>query len=136
MRVTIGGTKFMDQCTHEVRAQYWKGIIQACQQRPEGQNVRQWLKDNGILEQSYYKWQQKFRQEAYEMMKTTQQMPSSQSTEVSFAEIPVRLPEGNDFSEITLAPAAVIKTSNITIAISNEITDSLLSRIIQEVSHA
>lgn len=126
----------MDQCTHEVRAQYWKGIIQACQQRPEGQNVRQWLKDNGILEQSYYKWQQKFRQEAYEMMKTTQQMPSSQSTEVSFAEIPVRLPEGNDFSEITLAPAAVIKTSNITIAISNEITDSLLSRIIQEVSHA
>ena len=70
------------------------------------------------------------------MMKTTQQMPSSQSTEVSFAEIPVRLPEGNDFSEITLAPAAVIKTSNITIAISNEITDSLLSRIIQEVSHA
>ena len=49
----------MDRCTHEVRAQYWKGIMQAGQQRPKGQSVRQWLKDNGILEQSYYKWQQK-----------------------------------------------------------------------------
>ena len=26
----------MDQCTHEVRAEYWKKIIQACGQRPAG----------------------------------------------------------------------------------------------------
>ena len=125
----------MDRCTHEVRSQYWKGIIQACQQRPEGQSVRQWLKDNGILEQSYYKWQQKFRKEVYEVMKTEQQMPTPENA-VSFAEIPIRLSEENKFSEITSAPAAVIKTSKLTIAISNEISDSLLSRIIQEVSHA
>ena len=24
----------MDQCTHEVRAEYWRKIIQACGQRP------------------------------------------------------------------------------------------------------
>ena len=28
----------MDQCTHEVRAEYWKKIIQACGQRPAGQS--------------------------------------------------------------------------------------------------
>ena len=126
----------MDRCTHEVRSQYWKGIIQACQQRPEGQSIRQWLKANGILEQSYYKWQQKFRKEVYEVMKTEQQMPTPENADVSFAEIPIRLSEENNFSEITSAPAAVIKTSKLTIAISNEISDSLLSRIIQEVSHA
>lgn len=126
----------MDRCTHEVRAQYWKGIIQSCQQRPAGLSVKQWLKDNGILEQSYYKWQQKFRKEAYEGMKTEQQIPETGNTDISFAEIPVRLPEKNNFSEITSAPAAVIKTSNLTIAISNEISDSLLTRILQEVSHA
>lgn len=27
----------MDQCTHEVRAKYGKGIIQVCGQRPAGQ---------------------------------------------------------------------------------------------------
>ncbi len=24
----------MDQCTHEVRTEYWKGVIKACGQRP------------------------------------------------------------------------------------------------------
>ena len=30
----------MDQCTHEVRAEYWKKIIQACGQRPAGQSAK------------------------------------------------------------------------------------------------
>lgn len=30
----------MDQCTHEVRTEYWKKIIQACGQRPAGQSAK------------------------------------------------------------------------------------------------
>ena len=56
----------MDQCTHEVRAEYWKGIIKACGQRPAGQSAKNWMEVNGICEQSYYHWQRKFRQKAYE----------------------------------------------------------------------
>ena len=44
----------MDQCTHEVRAEYWKKIIQACGQRPAGQSAKSWMDENGICEQSYY----------------------------------------------------------------------------------
>ncbi len=29
----------MDQCTHEIRAEYWKKIIHACGQRPAGQSA-------------------------------------------------------------------------------------------------
>ena len=29
----------MDQCTHEVRAEYWRNIIKACGQRPAGQSI-------------------------------------------------------------------------------------------------
>ena len=47
--------KSMDQCTHEVRLQYWKNIISQCQARPEGQSAKQWLADNGICEQTYYR---------------------------------------------------------------------------------
>ena len=47
----------MDQCTHEVRAEYWKKIIQACGQRPAGQSAKSWMDENGISEQSYYHWQ-------------------------------------------------------------------------------
>ena len=56
----------MDQCTHEVRAEYWKKIIQACGQRPAGQSAKNWMDENGICEQSYYHWQRRFRKQAYE----------------------------------------------------------------------
>lgn len=59
----------MDQCTHEVRAEYWKKIIQACGQRPAGQSAKSWMDENGICEQSYYHWQRRFRKQAYEEMK-------------------------------------------------------------------
>lgn len=56
----------MDQCTHEVRAEYWRNIIKACGQRPAGQSAKKWMDENGICEQSYYHWQRKFRQQAYD----------------------------------------------------------------------
>lgn len=59
----------MDQCTHEVRAEYWRNIIKACGQRPAGQSAKKWMDENGICEQSYYHWQRKFRQQAYDQMK-------------------------------------------------------------------
>ena len=41
----------MDQCTHEVRAEYWRNIIKACGQRPAGQSAKKWIDENGICEQ-------------------------------------------------------------------------------------
>ena len=79
----------MDQCTHEVRAEYWKNIIKACGQRPAGQSAKKWMDENGICEQSYYHWQRKFRQQAYDQMKEKEMLPSvAEKAEVSFAEIP------------------------------------------------
>ena len=66
----------MDQCTHEVRAEYWKKIIQACGQRPAGQSAKSWMDENGICEQSYYHWQRRFRQQAYEEMKENASVPA------------------------------------------------------------
>ena len=78
----------MDQCTHEVRAEYWRNIIKACGQRPAGQSAKKWMDENGICEQSYYHWQRKFRQQAYDQMKEKEMLPSvTEKAEVSFAEI-------------------------------------------------
>lgn len=125
----------MDQCTHEVRAQYWKEIIEACQQRPVGQSAKQWLKENGILEQSYYKWQRKFRKETFELMQATDlNVTPAQKNNISFAEISVKQDKTETCLEAFASPTAVIKTPSMTIAISNEISDALLSRIMKEVS--
>ena len=78
----------MDQCTHEVRAEYWRKIIQACSQRPAGQSDKNWMDENGISEQSYYHWQRRFRRQTYEEMKENTSVPAvAEKAELTFVEI-------------------------------------------------
>lgn len=130
----------MDSCTHEVRVQYWKNIISQCQKRPQGQTAKSWLKENGICEQTYYLWQRKIRQSAYALMNVSERQVSVPcKEEISFAEIPV-FPAADTGRtqpvEPGIVPVAVIKTPSCSIAISADIPEVLLSRILKEVSHA
>ena len=131
----------MDKCTHEVRMEYWKNIIIQCQNRPEGQSVKQWLKGNGICEATYYLWQKKIRQHSYEQMTEDKQFLSApqKTEEITFAEIPIpQSPniQGINLAESSIHPVAVIKNEKISIALSGDIPHTLLAKIIQEVSHA
>jgi hypothetical protein len=127
----------MDQLTHDIRRANWQNIITQCRERPSNISVRQWLADNGIKEKAYYYWLRKFRKEAYEQMKVRDVV---QTTDVSFAEVPMPVPaEGSCTvarSLVPNAPAAAIKYKGITIEISNDISEYLLNRILQEVTHA
>ena len=130
----------MDQITHTVRYSMWKDILLQCQNRPDGMSAKQWLKENQVSEKSYYYWQRKFRNELFEKQGIA--LPALQSssncTDISFAEmtIPtVRMAVDDQHSEIIRA-SAVIKTGALTIAVSNDISDTLLSKILQEICHA
>ena len=127
----------MDQCTHEVRAEYWRKIIQACGQRPAGQSAKRWMDENGIREQSYYHWQRRFRQQTYAEMKENVSVPATtEKAELDFVEIPCTAVPETNIRPIANEPAAVIRTALFQIEISNSISDTLLSRILREVSHA
>lgn len=130
----------MDQITHTVRSAYWKDIILQCQSRPTGMSAKQWMRENRISEKSYYYWQRKFRKEAYDQMNPSlAKLPVvSENAEISFAEIHIPEPESPvaDISPETLRPAAVVKTAAMTVALSNDISASLLSRLLEEVRHA
>ena len=110
----------MDQCTHEVRAEYWKGIIKACGQRPAGQSAKNWMEVNGICEQSYYHWQRKFRQKAYEeMRKNSDAVPAvAEKAEFSFVEIPYCSSAKKNGQMISGSTVAVIGTSTLKIEIT------------------
>ena len=131
----------MDKCTHEVRLEYWKDIIIQCQNRPEGQSAKEWMKANDICEATYYAWQRRVRRQTYEQMNEKHNLlPVSQKTEeITFAELPIPsssgVPETN-LSENFLHPVAVIKNDKISITLSADIPHTLLAKIIQEVSHA
>lgn len=118
----------MDQCTHEVRAEYWKKIIQAC-----GQSAKSWIDENGICEQSYYHWQRRFRKEAYEEMKGIASVPAvPEKTEAAFVEIPCPASTETNTYMISGKPVATIRTAALQIDISDEISDALLRLIIRK----
>lgn len=99
------------------------------------------MKENNISEPTYYLWQRRIRQEAYEQMNTSHEMlPSiSEQTEVAFAEIPMpeHVTKENHFHQDTdINPVAVLKVDRLSIGISNNISEELLRTILQEVSHA
>lgn len=129
----------MDQSTHKVRAARWKEIILQCQNRPQGMSVKRWMEDNQISEKAYYYWQRKIRKEAYELLEHNESLPVvHEKSDVSFAEIPVVHTNDNTLEKNMdiFQASAVIKTPTMTVALSNGISDTLLSRILQEVSHA
>ena len=127
----------MDQSTHDVRRTNWLNIINQCQSRPVDMSVKQWLAENDIKEKAYYYWLRKFRKEAYNQM---QLPPVSTKTDVTFTEVTMpivatsieNIPQAASPSSVV----AVIKCNGLTIELSNEISEGLLSHLLQEVSHA
>lgn len=129
----------MDQTTHAIRNANWLDIIQQCQQRPANITIKQWCRDNGVHEKSYYYWQRKLRKEAAKQMSVPAAVPMQAS--VTFAEVPFTyVASSSEKSEagsmLAVQPTAVFQYRHLTIAVTNDISELLLSRIIQEVSHA
>lgn len=127
----------MDQSTHNIRRANWLNIVNQCQSRPSDMSVKQWLAENDIKEKAYYYWLRKFRKEAYNQM----QIPAvSTQADVTFTEVamPVVAARTENISATVSLDSvvAVIKCSGLTIEISNAISEELLSRLLQEVSHA
>lgn len=128
----------MDRITHDIRRSNWLEILNQSRQRPAHTTIKQWCLDNGISEKSYYYWQRKFRQEAAAQVSVP---AATDSAPVTFAEIPFAYkdvpsePAATD-SVSAVQPTAVFKYKDLTIAVTNEISDPLLSKIIREVTHA
>ena len=102
----------MDACTHEVRLNQWKLIIEQCQSRPDGQTARQWLAENGIQEKTYYYWLRRVRKEVYSRLSDgSTSLPAMQEKgTVTFAEVPM-IPQPNPEIPFSFQPAVMIKTS-------------------------
>ena len=123
----------MDQLTHTVRRSNWINIIRQCQDRPAGTTAKQWLVENDISEKSYYYWLRKIRREVCEQ-EELQKVTNPPA--LSFVEIPVKT--ALDIAPVPTVPAAmtpvaVIRSGRLTLELSNDISESLLCRLLQEV---
>ena len=104
--------------------------------RTGGSEIPGIITENDISEKSYYYWLRKIRREVCEqeeLQKVTN--PSA----LSFVEIPVKT--ALDTTPVPAVPAAmtpvaVIRSGRLTLELSNDISESLLCRLLQEVLHA
>ncbi len=126
----------MDKITHEIRLSNWKEVIEQCSLRPAGQTVKQWLADNGINEKTYYYWQRRIRKEVFGQINLPQPVKSQEPASVSFAEIPVISDQRESALKTSFHADAVIQTGNITIGLSNSISDHLFDKIMGGLDHA
>ena len=120
----------MDQLTHNVRRANWLNIINHCQERPANIITRQWLKDNNIKEKSYYYWQRKFRKESYDQMKLL--AVTEEPAEISFVEFaaPTSKKAASTQDSLNSTTTAVIRHGAITLEISNDISEAVLSLLL------
>lgn len=87
-------TKDLQTLNGQNKLALWAGRISEC--RNSGQNVKTWCRENGICEQTYYKWQRKL----FEIAKVQQ--------EVQFAEVtPSAARRGNVAVTVRIAGAEV-----------------------------
>ena len=93
--------------------------------------------ENGVQEKAYYYWLRKVRREVYSQINDrNSSLPAVPEKEaITFAELSMT-PQLNPEGSVSFQPAVIIKTFRATMALSNEISDRTLDRILQEASHA
>jgi hypothetical protein len=61
---------------------------------------------------------------------------SASPAEIAFAEIPIPAATSSVIPDAVHTPAAMIKYNSVSIEISNDISEVMLSRVLREVAHA
>lgn len=116
----------MDKSTHQIRCEQWTRIIN--NYLASGQTKKDWCRDNGISEKSFYYWQRILRNEAYLEQK---QLPSPVSqvnkAPVTFVELKPPVPEPDKGA--CFHPDVIIRNRNITLEISNTASTELLKQL-------
>ena len=122
----------MTQSSHKLREQHWMSIIQQCnrESKEKGITKREWMERNGINYHSFYRWQQKLRNNiACDLLVAQTQISVPTVVESSvpqFAEVP---PVYSQCS--TNSSQAVLRCKNITIELNDDITDHLLLKLVK-----
>ena len=116
----------MDKSTHEIRCKQWKQIISNC--LASGQTKKQWCRDNGVSEKSFYYWQRILRNESYiDLQHSAQIVPVRQAQELPTALVELKDVSKNSITTGVFRPDIIIRKGQICLEISNSASKELLS---------
>lgn len=113
----------MERITNAKRHEYWKRVVTECNQ--SGMKKKDWMKIHNISPKGFYRWQKIFADEDASSLLSSDHEPC----QCSFVELtPSLLPEK--------VSSAVIRKGNISVEITESVTDEFLSRIFRVMTNA
>ncbi len=133
----------MDKEVYEVRFANWRQVVRRCQERPAGTTQKEWLEQNEIPEGQFYYWLRKIRKEALTEIAVANGCTTVAATTertaaepVAFAEMDLTKMQGDMNPCSSTQAAAVIRFGRLSVELSNNADEHLISEILKAVSHA
>ncbi len=123
----------MDQLSHEVRLKQWHEIIQ--NQLASGQSKREWCRENAIPEKQFFYWQRRVRKEIYDAQTQALEPVKASALATGFVEVPIA-ERTSPITAMGFHPEAVIAVGNVTVGVTEGISEDLLMRIGKMIRHA
>lgn len=118
----------MERITHAQRHEYWKRVVTECNQ--SGMKKKEWMKIHNISPKGFYRWQKIFADEDAISLLSSDHEPC----QGSFVELtPSLFPEKVSSRFIS---SAVIRKGDISVEITDSVTDEFLARIFKVMTNA
>ncbi len=124
----------MDQKAYEIRRSRWERII--LEGNRASVSKKEWCRQNGINEKSFYYWQKKIRMAAIENANSVQAIAPSNTS--SFVEIPFRENSysSEDSSLHVSSPELMLQVNDCRIFITGSIQENTLRTVMKVVRNA
>ena len=124
----------MDQKAFEIRRSQWERII--LEGNKASGSKREWCRQHGINEKSFYYWQKKIRNAAIESTRSVQAISPAPAS--SFVEIPV--PESPYLSEDSplhgASPELMLQINDCRIFVSGTVQEHTLRTVMKVIRNA
>ena len=126
----------MDQKASQIRRSQWERIVF------EGNKAtiskKEWCKQNGISEKSFYYWQRKIRTQAVETLEATKavSMPVPASTFVELPFLSTPQPAMEPTPPQSLSPELMMQIGDCRIYVTGAVQEHTLGTVMKVIRHA
>jgi len=131
----------MDQHTTDIRLAQWRQIIMECNR--SSITKREWCKQNGVREKSFFYWQRKIRKMAADSLGASiASLPAAMpdNNPGKFVEVPMHTAssglDGNEAMPSRISPELMVQVNDCRIFVTSSIHESTLKTVMKVIRDA
>ena len=128
----------MDQRASEIRLAQWEQIVLEGNQASVSK--REWCRQNGINEKSFFYWQRKIRLKALDVKSTSSAIipvPAADNSKPAFVELPFLGEQPDDKNpETNVLPELMIQVNGCKVFVTASIQESTLQTVMKVIRNA